>query len=69
MNDAIVKIRKGTKDGVKWFLIQAGILLAIELLYYLGLLCYSRFTDMGFREALMSYPLFGKAGAYSWRTG
>ena len=69
MNNAIVKIWEGTKDGIKWFLIQAGVLLAISLLYYLGLYCYSLFSGIGFREVLMSYPLLGRAGAYNWRTG
>ena len=69
MNNAIVKIWEGTKDGIKWFLIQAGVLLAISLLYYLGLYCYSLFSGIGFREFLMSYPLLGRAGAYNWRTG
>ena len=69
MNNAIVKIWEGTKDGIKWFLIQAGVLLAISLLYYLGLYCYSLFSGIGFREILMSYPLLGRAGAYNWRTG
>lgn len=68
MNNAIVKIWEGTKDGIKWFLIQAGILLAIGILYYLGLLSYSLLTGMEFREALMSYPI-GGSGAYNWRTG
>jgi len=69
MNNAIVNIWDGTKDGIKWFLIQAGVLLAISLLYYLGLYCYSLFSGIGFREVLMSYPLLGRAGAYNWRTG
>ena len=69
MNNAIVKIWEGTKDGIKWFLIQACVLLAISLLYYLGLYCYSLFSGIGFREVLMSYPLLGRAGAYNWRTG
>ncbi len=69
MNNAIVNIWDGTKDGIKWFLIQAGVLLAISLLYYLGLYCYSLFSGIGFREVLMSYPLLGRAGAYDWRTG
>ena len=69
MNNEIVNIWEGTKDGIKWFLIQAGVLLAISLLYYLGLYCYSLFSDIGFREVLMSYPLLGRAGAYNWRTG
>ena len=68
MNNAIVKIWEGTKDGIKWFLIQAGVLLAISLMYYLGLYCYSLFSGIGFREALMSYPI-GGSGAYNWRTG
>ena len=68
MNNAIVKIWEGTKDGIKWFLIQAGILLAIDILYYLGLLSYSLLTGMEFREALISYPI-GGSGAYNWRTG
>lgn len=68
MSTILSKLWKGTKDGIKWFLIQAGFLLAIGLLYYLGLLCYSLLTDMGFREALMSYPI-GGSGAYNWRTG
>ena len=58
MSTTLSKLWKGTKDGVKWILIQAGVLLAIGLLYYLGLLCYSLLTGMEFRE-----------GAYNWRTG
>lgn len=69
MNNAIVNIWEGTKDGIKWFLIQAGVLLAISLLYCLELYCYSLFSGIGFREVLMSYPLLGRAGAYNWRTG
>lgn len=68
MSTTLSKLWKGTKDGIKWFLIQAGVLLAISLLYYLGLLCYSLLTGMGFREALMSYPI-GGSGAYNWLTG
>lgn len=69
MNNAIVKIWKGTKDGIKWFLIQAAVLIAISILYYLGLFCYSLISGIGFREVLMSYPLLGRAGVYNWRTG
>ena len=69
MNNAIVKIWKGTKDGIKWFLIQAAVLIAISILYYLGFFCYSLISGIGFREVLMSYPLLGRAGAYNWRTG
>ena len=69
MNNAIVKIWKGTEDGIKWFLIQAAVLIAISILYYLGLFCYSLISGIGFREVLMSYPLLGRAGAYNWRTG
>ena len=69
MNNAIVKIWKGTKDGIKWFLIQAAVLIAISILYYLGLLCYSLISGIGFREVLMSYPLLGRVGVYNWRTG
>ena len=69
MNNAIVKIWEGTKGGIKWFLIQAGVLLAISLLYDLGLYCYSLFSGIGFREVLLSYPLLGRAGAYNWCTG
>ena len=69
MSTTLSKLWKGTKDGIKWFLIQAGVLLAISLLYYLGLYCYSLFSGIGFREILMSYPLLGRAGAYNWRTG
>ena len=69
MPTTLSKLWKGTKDGIKWFLIQAGVLLAISLLYYLGLYCYSLFSGIGFREVLMSYPLLGRAGAYNWRTG
>lgn len=68
MSTTLSKLWKGTKDGVKWILIQAGVLLAIGLLYYLGLLCYSLLTGMEFREALISYPI-GGSGAYNWRTG
>ena len=68
MPTTLSKLWKGTKDGIKWFLIQAGVLLAIGLLYYLGLLCYSLHTGMEFREALISYPI-GGLGAYNWRTG
>ena len=69
MSTTLSKLWKGTKDGIKWFLIQAGVLLAISLLYYLGLFCYSLFSGIGFREVLMSYPLLGKAGPYDWRVG
>ena len=68
MSTTLSKLWKGTKDGVKWILIQAGVLLAIGLLYYLGLLCYSLLTGMEFRETLISYPI-GGSGAYNWRTG
>ena len=69
MSTTLSKFWKGTKDGIKWFLIQTGVLLAISLLYYLGLYCYSLFSGIEFREVLMSYPLLGRAGAYNWRTG
>lgn len=68
MSTTLSKLWKGTKDGIKWFLIQAGVLLAIGLLYYLVLLFYSLLTGMGFRKALMSYPI-GGSGAYNWLTG
>ena len=69
MSTTLSKFWKGTKDGIKWFLIQAGVLLAISLLYYLGLYCYSLFSGIEFREVLMSYPLLCRTGAYNWRTG
>ena len=69
MSTTLSKFWKGTKDGIKWFLIQAGVLLAISLLYYLGLYCYSLFSGIEFREVLMSYPLLGRAGAYNLTIG
>ena len=69
MNSAITKICDGTKKGLKWIAIQFLVIIAIGLLYYLGLLCYSLFTDMGLREAIMAYPLFGRVGPYDWQMG
>ena len=69
MDSAITKIWDGTKKGLKWIAIQFLAIIAIGLLYYLGLFCYSLFSDFGFREIIMAYPLFGKAGAYDWRAG
>lgn len=69
MDSVITKIWDGTKKGLKWIAIQFLVIIAIGLLYYLGLFCYSLFTDMGLREAIMAYPLFGKAGPYDWRVG
>ena len=69
MDSAITKIWDGTKKGLKWIAIQFLVIIAIELLYYLGLFGYALFTNMGLREAIMAYPLFGKAGFYDWRAG
>ena len=69
MNTTITKLWDGTRKGLKWMAIQFLILLAVGLLYYLGLLAYARFTNLGLREALLAHPLFGKAGAYDWRAG
>ena len=69
MDSAITKIWDGTKKGLKWIAIQFLAIIAIGLLYYLGLFSYSLFSDMGFREIMMAYPLFGKAGAYDWWAG
>ena len=69
MDSAITKIWDGTKKGLKWIAIQFLVIMAIELLYYLGLFSYALFTNMGLREAIMAYPLFGKAGFYDWRAG
>ena len=69
MDSVITKIWDGTKKGLKWIAIQFLVIIAIGLLYYLGLFCYSLFTDMGFREAIMAYPLFGRVGPYDWQMG
>ena len=69
MASTIGRIWGGTKKGLKWIAIQFLVIVAIELLYSLGLVCYSLFTDMGFREAVMTYPLSGKTGLYNWETG
>ena len=69
MDSIITKIWDGTKKGLKWITIQFLVIIAIGLLYYLGLLCYSLFTDMGLREAIMAYPLFGRVGPYDWQIG
>lgn len=64
MESVINKIWDGTKKGLKWIAIQFLVIIAIGLLYYLGLFCYSLFTDTGLREAIMAYPLFGRVGPY-----
>ena len=69
MESVINKIWDGTKKGLKWIAIQFLVIIAIGLLYYLGLFCYSLFTDTGLREAIMAYPLFGRVGPYDWQMG
>lgn len=69
MNLVLTKVWDGTLKGLKWMMIQFLILICVGLLYHLALLCYSLISDIGFREVLMSFPLFGKAGAYDWRLG
>ncbi len=69
MGSVINKIWDGTRKCLKWIAIQFLVIMAIELLYYLGLFGYALFTDMDLREALMLYPFLGKAGFYDWRAG
>ena len=69
MDSVITKIWDGTKKGLKWIAIQFLVIIAIGLLYYLGLFSYALFTNMGFREAIMAYPLFGRVGPYDWQIG
>lgn len=69
MGSVINKIWDGTKKGLKWIAIQFLVIIAIELLYYLGLFGYALFTDIDLREALMLYPFLGKAGFYDWQAG
>ena len=69
MTPIIDKIWAGTKKGLKWIAVQFLVIMAIGLLYYLGLFCYSLLTDMGLREAIMAYPLFGRVGPYDWQVG
>ena len=69
MGSVINKIWDGTKKGLKWIAIQFLVIIAIGLLYYLGLFFYSLFTNMGLREAMMAYPLFGRVGPYDWQVG